>query len=190
MIYATGRRKSASARVFLTENGNGNMFINGNPSKKHFEGRRTQKMFIDMVMSAAKESGIKINFDIQASVKGGGVNAQAQAISHGLACALVKHEEKFYPNNKEQSSGLPSKPKSLSVAQSVDNKLLQNVTTTQDDAVTKLAEETKPVATPTTRNKLHDKLRKSRYITRDSRQVERKKVGKRKARKLKQFSKR
>ena len=124
--YSTGRRKSSSARVFLTTGG-GDITVNGRPLDKFF-GRETARMVVRQALGAADMID---KVDVRATVTGGGTTGQAGAIRHGLARALVQYNEDLRPT-----------------------------------------------------------LRKAGFLTRDSREVERKKVGLHKARKRPQFSKR
>ena len=124
--YGTGRRKTATARVFLTS-GSGKIAINGRPLDDYF-GRKVARMIVRQPLELLESAE---QFDVNATVKGGGSFGQAGAIRHGLTRALVNYEE----TNRQP-------------------------------------------------------LRQAGYLTRDSREVERKKVGLRKARKRPQFSKR
>jgi len=130
---ATGRRKTASARVFLRP-GKGAIMVNGRPLDEYF-GRATERMIVRQpleLVDAAKR------FDILVTVNGGGSNGQAGAIRHGITRALVLHEKE----DGGEGGGW------------------------------------------------HSQLRKAGFVTRDPRMVERKKVGRHKARKGTQFSKR
>jgi len=124
--YGTGRRKTATARVYLTR-GSGQISINGRSLDDYF-GREVARMIVCQPLALLESME---QFDIHATVRGGGSFGQAGAIRHGLTRALVSYEE---TNRKP--------------------------------------------------------LRQAGYLTRDSREVERKKVGLRKARKKPQFSKR
>jgi small subunit ribosomal protein S9 len=126
MHYATGRRKSSSARVFLTT-GSGDITINGR-TLDHFFGRETARMVVRQALEAA---AMAERVDVRATVVGGGTTGQAGAIRHGIARALVKYDEN-----------------------------------------------------------LRSTLRRAGFLTRDAREVERKKVGLHKARKRPQYSKR
>jgi len=88
--YATGRRKSSSARVFLSV-GNGDITVNGRPLDKFF-GRETARM---VVRQALQATDTMEKVDVRATVTGGGTTGQAGAIRHGLARALVKYNEDF-----------------------------------------------------------------------------------------------
>ena len=124
--YGTGRRKTSTARVYLTA-GKGDITVNGR-SLDTFFGRETARMVVRQPLVLTEMSD---KVDINVKVTGGGTTGQAGAIRHGIARALLDHDE------------------SLRVP-----------------------------------------LRKARFLTRDARMVERKKVGLHKARKRPQFSKR
>lgn len=88
MHYATGRRKNAAARVFLTT-GTGKITVNNRPLDDFF-GRETARM----VVRQALEAGEMIDrVDIRATVTGGGTTGQAGAIRLGIARALVDYDE-------------------------------------------------------------------------------------------------
>jgi small subunit ribosomal protein S9 len=123
--YATGRRKTAVARVWLKV-GKGQVVVNDRPLKDYFGEALTQLALQPLSAVAAGAE-----YDIWATVKGGGISGQAGALRHGLARALVVADESY-----------------------------------------------------------RKALRKSGYLTRDSRMVERKKYGQAGARKRFQFSKR
>lgn len=128
-ILAKGGRKTATARVFLTPGGKGNITVNGLPLKDYF---RNIQQYIDIVLEPFKVTNTEGKFDVYITVKGSGISSQAQAIRHGISLALAKY-----------------------------------------DAQT-----------------LRPTLRKLNLVRRDPRAVERKKYGKVKARKSKQYSKR
>ncbi|MDP2695918.1 MAG: 30S ribosomal protein S9 [bacterium] len=123
-FYARGARKTAVARVKLFVK-NGGVTINGKDIKTYFPVPNHQHIIAEPLKVVGKEMGII------ATVKGGGVNAQAEAIRHGVSRALVKLDET-----------------------------------------------------------LKKRLRKEGFITRDSRMVERKKYGLKKARRAPQWAKR
>jgi small subunit ribosomal protein S9 len=124
--YATGRRKTSSARVYLKESGTTNILINGRTLDDYF-GRKTSRIKVKLPLEVA---GVQ-KVDLYMTVAGGGTTAQADAIAHGIARALVIYDET-----------------------------------------------TKPL------------LKAAGLLTRDAREVERKKYGFKKARKKEQFSKR
>lgn len=87
-ICTTGRRKNATARVFLTRGG-GNITINGRTLDNYF-GRQTARMIVRQPLEAT-EMGAKV--DVTVTVRGGGNSGQAGAIRHGLARALLAYDE-------------------------------------------------------------------------------------------------
>ena len=92
MFYATGRRKNAIARVFLTP-GEGNVIINKRPIDEYF-GRKTLEMIVRQPIELI-EGGRR--FDIQANVLGGGISGQAGAIKMGIARALIQADPNLRP---------------------------------------------------------------------------------------------
>jgi small subunit ribosomal protein S9 len=88
MHYATGRRKSSAARVFLSL-GSGNITVNGRALDQFF-GRETARMVVRQALETA-EMGQRV--DVRATVVGGGTTGQAGAIRHGIARALVQFDE-------------------------------------------------------------------------------------------------
>ncbi|MGI1663306.1 30S ribosomal protein S9 [Palleronia sp. KMU-117] len=124
--YATGKRKNAVARVWIKP-GSGKVVVNGKEMKDYFA-RPVLQMILRQPFTVA---GVENEFDVMATVTGGGLSGQAGAVKHGISKALQLYE--------------PS---------------------------------------------LRSPLKAAGFLTRDSRVVERKKYGKRKARRSFQFSKR
>jgi len=124
--YATGKRKDAVARVWIKP-GSGKVIVNGKPMNEYFA-RPVLQMLMNQAFTVA---GVEGEFDVKATVKGGGLSGQAGAVKHGISKALQLYE--------------PS---------------------------------------------LRGALKAAGFLTRDARVVERKKYGKRKARRSFQFSKR
>jgi small subunit ribosomal protein S9 len=124
--YGTGRRKSSTARVYL-QSGTGKITVNSRPLDEFF-GRETGRMIVRQPLELVQMTE---RFDITVTVAGGGITGQAGAIRHGIARALMEHDET-----------------------------------------------------------LRQPLRQAGFVTRDAREVERKKVGRRKARRGPQYSKR
>lgn len=124
--YATGKRKDAVARVWIKP-GSGKVTVNGRDMNTYFA-RPVLQMVLRQPFSVA---GVAGEFDVMATVKGGGLSGQAGAVKHGISKALQLYE--------------PS---------------------------------------------LRAPLKAAGFLTRDARVVERKKYGKRKARRSFQFSKR
>ena len=86
--YGTGRRKSSTARVFLTQ-GTGEIVVNRRPLDQYF-GRETARMIVRQPLNVADLSS-KMN--IRATVVGGGSSGQAGAIRHGITRALLQYDE-------------------------------------------------------------------------------------------------
>ena len=124
--YATGKRKDAVARVWVMP-GNGKVTVNGKEMPAYFA-RPVLQMVIGQPFDVAGVSG---EFDVKATVKGGGLSGQAGAVKHGISKALSLYNPELRPS-----------------------------------------------------------LKAAGFLTRDARVVERKKYGKRKARRSFQFSKR
>jgi len=124
--YATGKRKDAVARVWIKP-GKGVVTVNGKAMNDYFA-RPVLQMVIGQAFTVA---GVAGEFDVMATVKGGGLSGQAGAVKHGISKALTLYEPSLRPA-----------------------------------------------------------LKAAGFLTRDSRVVERKKYGKRKARRSFQFSKR
>jgi small subunit ribosomal protein S9 len=85
--YATGRRKDAVARVWIKP-GSGKVIINGRDQEVYFA-RPTLRLVIDQPFQVAERAG---QYDVIATVKGGGLSGQAGAVKHGIAQALTKFE--------------------------------------------------------------------------------------------------
>lgn len=138
--YGTGRRKTATARVFLKQGGTGLIKINGKPLDVYFC-RETARMVIHQPLEVVDQLG---RFDINVTVSGGGSSGQAGAVRHGISRALMDYDE-------------------------------------ATDVSTDGAEN---------ESSFRRLLRRAGLVTRDAREVERKKVGRKKARKGTQYSKR
>ena len=124
--YATGKRKDAVARVWVRA-GTGKVIVNDKPVEEYFA-RPVLQMILKQPFQVA---GVEGQFDVMATVAGGGLSGQAGAVKHGISKALQLYEPSLRPA-----------------------------------------------------------LKAAGFLTRDSRVVERKKYGKRKARRSFQFSKR
>ena len=85
--YATGKRKDAIARVWIKA-GSGKIEINGKAIKEYFA-RPVLQMVIGQAFSVANVEG---QFDVMATVKGGGLSGQAGAVKHGISKALTLFE--------------------------------------------------------------------------------------------------
>jgi len=82
--YATGKRKTAIARVWLKAGG-GNIVVNGRPVDEYFE-RETSRMVLRQALELIEAQD---QFDITATCHGGGKSAQAEAVRHGISRALI-----------------------------------------------------------------------------------------------------
>jgi small subunit ribosomal protein S9 len=82
--YATGRRKTSTARVFLRP-GEGKIVVNGRDFEEYFS-RDTLKMLVRQALGVTETTG---QFDITATVEGGGGSGQAGALRHGISRALL-----------------------------------------------------------------------------------------------------
>ena len=85
--YATGRRKDAVARVWLKP-GSGRIVVNGKEQEIYFA-RPTLRLVINQPFDVADRRG---QYDVEATVKGGGLSGQAGAVKHGIAQALSRYE--------------------------------------------------------------------------------------------------
>ncbi|MTI63337.1 30S ribosomal protein S9 [Methylophaga sp.] len=88
--YATGRRKSSTARVFLKP-GSGNISINTRTLEDYF-GRETSRMVVRQPLELVD---MLDKFDLKITVRGGGNNGQAGAIRHGISRALVEYDNEL-----------------------------------------------------------------------------------------------
>lgn len=137
--YGTGRRKTSTARVFLRR-GNGEIIINNRPLNEYFTVDAAR-----MVVRQPLEILDAKNFDVYATVAGGGITGQAGALRLGIARALVEHDEEGTTGEGGEGG---------------NDKSVRSI------------------------------MRRAGFLTRDAREVERKKVGLHKARRATQFSKR
>lgn len=82
--YATGKRKTAIARVWVSP-GTGQVIVNDKPANEYFE-RETSIMVMKQALELIEATD---QFDVWATVKGGGHSAQAEAMRHGISRALI-----------------------------------------------------------------------------------------------------
>ena len=85
---ATGRRKTAVARVRLTF-GSGNVYVNSRRMEEYFP----REVLCIRVSSAFEAASVEGRYDVHAKIHGGGVSGQADALRHGIARALEKVDE-------------------------------------------------------------------------------------------------
>ena len=97
--YATGRRKTSSARIYLSS-GKGNIKVNDRDLDVYF-GRKVAQM---LVMQPLEMTELTDKVDINIKVKGGGSFGQAGEIRHGISRALISYDEELRPQLK--SAGL------------------------------------------------------------------------------------
>jgi small subunit ribosomal protein S9 len=88
--YGTGRRKSATARVFLRP-GTGNITVNGRKFEDYFH-NETHRMVIRQPLQLTDSA---TRFDVMVNVDGGGMAGQAGAVRHGLTLALIDLNSDF-----------------------------------------------------------------------------------------------
>ncbi len=91
-VYATGKRKSCVARVWLSD-GTGVVTVNGQPMEDYFP-RETSKILVRQPFAITNTAG---EFDVWTTVKGGGLSGQASAIRHGIARALEQQNPGLRP---------------------------------------------------------------------------------------------
>ena len=90
--YATGRRKDATARVWIKP-GSGKVTVNGKPLNEYFA-RPVLQMILNQAFTVA---GVEGEFDVMATVKGGGLSGQAGAVKHGISQALQLYDPSLRP---------------------------------------------------------------------------------------------
>ncbi len=94
-FYATGRRKTSTARIFLKP-GSGKIMINGKTPEKYLS-KGTSRMVINQPFLATSNAS---KFDVFITVTGGGETGQSGAIRHGISRALVSFDETLRPTLK------------------------------------------------------------------------------------------
>lgn len=88
-LYAAGKRKTAIARVKLFPRGKGVITVNNKPLNEYFKLLTST----GVITSPLKLTGLHKEFDISVKVLGGGISAQAEAIRHGIARALLLYND-------------------------------------------------------------------------------------------------
>ena len=91
-VYATGKRKNSVARVWLKK-GDGKISINGKSIENYFS-RPVLQMIVNQPIEIIQGIG---NYEIKATVKGGGLSGQAGAIRHGISKALTYYDIGYRP---------------------------------------------------------------------------------------------
>ncbi len=96
-FYSVGKRKTAIARVKMFENGTGDVKVNGLKLKDYFAGVQIENAVAPLrIVEKLKQ------FDVEASVDGGGKSAQSDAIRHGLSRALILLDPDLRPTLKRE----------------------------------------------------------------------------------------
>jgi small subunit ribosomal protein S9 len=90
--YGTGKRKNAVARVYLSAGG-GTVTVNGRSLADYFP-RETSQMIVNQAFEVAEKQG---KYDVSATVCGGGLAAQAEAVRHGISRALLLGDAELRP---------------------------------------------------------------------------------------------
>ncbi len=97
MINSIGRRKSSTARIYITD-GSGKIIINGKELNEYFPMPMTQAT----VLEPLRVTGVEGKYDIKINVAGGGFKGQAEAIRMGISRSLVKIDEENKKPLKEK----------------------------------------------------------------------------------------
>ena len=92
-LYATGKRKTSIARVWIYP-GTGKVIVNDKLLEEYFYDHIVAK---DVILSPFKLAGLEGKFDVKCTITGGGKSAQAEAIRHGIAKALVEYSQDLRP---------------------------------------------------------------------------------------------
>ena len=92
-FYATGKRKTSVARVWIYP-GTGQIIVNDKPFKEYFYDHIVAE---DVILAPFKITNLLGKFDVKCTVKGGGKSAQAEAIRHGIAKALLAYSPDLKP---------------------------------------------------------------------------------------------
>jgi small subunit ribosomal protein S9 len=92
VIMALGRRKTAVARIYVTE-GSGNITVNGRDYKNYFPTAILQYQVVEPLQITDNAS----KYDVKVNLDGGGITGQAEALSHAISRALCKINEEHRP---------------------------------------------------------------------------------------------
>ena len=95
--YATGRRKTSIAKIWLKK-GSGKIFVNGKNYEDYFK-RDTHKMQLLRPFEIIKQ---ETTYDVKCNVKGGGLTGQVGAMVHGISKALVMFDSEFKTTLKKE----------------------------------------------------------------------------------------
>jgi small subunit ribosomal protein S9 len=94
---ATGRRKTSTARVILSE-GSGNIIVNERPALEYFK----KETLLKQIFEPLKAADMLDKFDFKINVDGGGISGQIGAIKLGIARAILKYDASLKPNLKKE----------------------------------------------------------------------------------------
>ena len=97
VVNATGRRKAAIARVYLSE-GSGNVTINKRDLKNYFPTEQLQYV----VLQPLTLLGLSDKYDVKVNLSGGGIKGQAEALRLGISRALLEVNEEYRPTLKAE----------------------------------------------------------------------------------------
>ena len=97
VVNATGRRKAAIARVYLSE-GSGNVTINKRDLKNYFPTEQLQYV----VLQPLTVLGLSDKYDVKVNLSGGGIKGQAEALRLGISRALLEVNEEYRPTLKAE----------------------------------------------------------------------------------------
>lgn len=92
-LYATGKRKTSVARVWLLP-GEGEVLVNEKPFSEYFKDHIVAE---DVIFGPFRVANLLGKFDVKCTVEGGGKSAQAEAIRHGIARALAEYNPELKP---------------------------------------------------------------------------------------------
>lgn len=101
-IEAVGRRKTSTARVRITESAKANFVVNEKDAKDYFKTEGERRLILLPIVNGFKAEQGKVapKWSVEVRVSGGGTHSQAEAISHGLARALVEFDAELRGNLK------------------------------------------------------------------------------------------
>jgi small subunit ribosomal protein S9 len=96
-IETIGRRKTASARVRISNSKSKVIVVNDKEFEEYFPTKELQKTIENVLKHSPKDD----NFKVTAKIKGGGIHAQAEALRHGIARALVEYKAELRKSLKD-----------------------------------------------------------------------------------------
>ncbi len=101
-IEAVGRRKTSTARVRINESAKASFVVNDRDAKDYFKTEGERRLILGPIVNGIKAEAGKVvpKWNVEVHVMGGGTHSQAEAISHGLARALVAFNVELRGNLK------------------------------------------------------------------------------------------